>query len=97
MGSQPCFAVILVQRNEGVEFRQVFMLKEMPSSAVQHSWPLDREKLVPDCVSVQVCVCVFFGSLKHSVAAALRTCPTAVTTGKPQLSLQSQLKGSEVE
>lgn len=46
--------------------------------------------------------CVFlrlgvFESLKHPVAAVLHICLTAVTTGKPQLSLQSQLKCYEAE
>lgn len=73
-------------------------LCRMPSSAVQHSWPLESGKLVPGCVSVWVWVCeCFFGSLKHPVAAVLHICPTAVTTGKPQLGLQSKLKWSEVE
>lgn len=49
-----------------------------------------------------MCVCFLesvrvSGSLKHPVAAALHTCLTAVTTGEPQLSLQSQLKCYEVE
>lgn len=36
-------------------------------------------------------------SLKHPVAAVLHICLTAVTTGEPQLSLQSQLKCYEVQ
>lgn len=56
-------------------------------------------------LSVCVCACVsvvsvrvgVLNSLKHPVAAALHICLTAATTGKPQLSLQSQLKCYEVE
>lgn len=52
--------------------------------------------------AVAECVCFLESagvpeSLKHPVAAALHTCLTAVTTGEPQLSLQSQLKCYEVE
>lgn len=72
----------------------------MPTSVVQHSWPLqrDRESVVAERVFLRehVRACVF-ESLKHSVAAVLHTCLTAVTTGEPQLSLQSQLKCYEVE
>lgn len=69
----------------------------MPTSVVQR-WPLESERVE----LLSVCVCFLesirvFGSLKHPVAAALHTSLTAVTTGEPQLSLQSQLKCYEVE
>jgi len=89
-------AVILTQCNEGVEFRQAVLSKEMPSSVVQRSWLLGSSRQRECRYSLRVCVC-FFENLKHPVAAALHSCLTAATTGEPQLSLQSQLKCYEVE
>lgn len=65
MGSQPCFAVILPQRNEGVEFRQVFMSNAILCSAALLAfgeWEISSWL----CVCVSLGVWVFLWELKTS-------------------------------